>query len=270
MIRAGRPSVRSERIEHRPQGRVTRGTTNINRLRRVDRWMVHSPRVRAALDVPRPLVVDLGYGARPDTTVEMAERLRAVAPDLEMVGLEIDPARVVEPRAGVRFGLGGFELGGLRPRVVRAFNVLRQYDEDEVDDAWARIRGALSPGGVIVEGTCDEIGRRCSWVLLDVDGPVSLTLSWAPEHSDRPSDLAERLPKALIHRNVPGERIHTLLTLADQCWDIAAPLAPYGPRARWVHALGLLRDRGVDCEVPRRRLSDNVLTVPWETVAPAG
>ena len=38
--------------------------------------MVHSPRVRAALDVPRPLVVDLGYGARPDTTVEMAERLR--------------------------------------------------------------------------------------------------------------------------------------------------------------------------------------------------
>ncbi|WP_238421896.1 class I SAM-dependent methyltransferase [Gordonia sp. 'Campus'] len=230
--------------------------------------MVHEPAVTAALDVPRPLVVDLGYGARPDTTVEMAGRLRRVAPDLEMVGLEIDPERVVEPRDGVRFGVGGFELGGLRPRLVRAFNVLRQYDEDEVEAAWARMRAALAPGGVIVEGTCDEIGRRCTWVLLDTGGPVSLTLSWSPEHSTRPSDLAERLPKALIHRNVPGEKVHDLLALADQCWDVAAPLAVYGPRVRWRSALGLLRDRGVECAVPRRRTSDNLLTVPWSTVAP--
>ncbi|WP_439030286.1 class I SAM-dependent methyltransferase [Gordonia terrae] len=230
--------------------------------------MVHEPAVTAALDVPRPLVVDLGYGARPDTTVEMAGRLRQVAPDLEMVGLEIDPERVVEPRDGVRFAVGGFELGGLRPRLVRAFNVLRQYDEDEVGAAWARMRAALAPGGLIVEGTCDEIGRRCTWVLLDTGGPVSLTLSWSPEHSARPSDLAERLPKALIHRNVPGEKIHDLLTLADQCWDVAAPLAPYGPRVRWRSALGLMRDRGVACAVPRRRTSDNLLTVPWSVVAP--
>ncbi|MCR5977542.1 class I SAM-dependent methyltransferase [Gordonia jinghuaiqii] len=247
---------------------MTRGTTNINRLRRVDRWMAHEPAVVRALDGPRPLVVDLGYGARPDTTVEMAGWLRRVNPDLEMVGLEIDPDRVVEPRAGVRFALGGFELGGLAPRVVRAFNVLRQYDEHEVDAAWARMRAALAPGGVIVEGTCDEIGRRCAWVLLDADGPVSLTLSWSPEHAGRPSDLAERLPKALIHRNVTGERIHDLLSVADQCWDSAAPLAPYGPRARWRHAQGLLRQRGVDCAVSRRRMADNVLTVPWDVVAP--
>lgn len=251
-----------------PVGRVTRGTNNINRLRRVDRWMTHEPAVKTALDAARPLVVDLGYGARPDTTVEMAGRLRRVAPDLEMVGLEIDPARVVEPRDGVRFALGGFELAGLRPRVVRAFNVLRQYDEAEVAGCWAQLRAGIDPDGVIVEGTCDEIGRRCTWVLLDANGPVSLTLSWAPAHSERPSDLAPRLPKALIHRNVAGERIHDLLQLADQCWDTAAPLAPYGPRVRWRHALELLRDRGVACVVPRRRLSDNVLTVPWDVVAP--
>nr|WP_040511193.1 hypothetical protein [Gordonia soli] len=257
---------------------MTRGTTNINRLRRVDRWMVGDRGVVAALSGAhssgshlsgaRPLVVDLGYGARPDTTVEMAHRLRAVAPDVEVVGLEIDPARIVPPRDGVRFGLGGFELAGLTPHLVRAFNVLRQYDESEVADAWARMRAALAPGGLIVEGTCDEIGRRCCWVVLDADGPRTLTLSWAPEHTARPSDLAERLPKALIHRNVPGERIHGLLTLVDRCWDIAAGHATFGPRDRWRATLSLLADHGIDVSVPRRRSPDNVLTVDWSVVAP--
>ena len=230
---------------------------------------MHSPAVRAALAAtPRPVVVDLGYGARPDTAVEMAVRLRGIAPDLQMVGLEIDPERVVDDRDGVRFALGGFEVAGLRPQLIRAFNVLRQYDETEVDAAWAQLRGTLGPGGVIIEGTCDEIGRRNCWVLLDPDGPRTLTLAWSPEHVERPSDLAERLPKALIHRNVDGEAIHDLLAEADRCWDIAAAQAPFGPRARWRAARELLVERGVPCEVPRGRQVDNVLTVPWSVVAP--
>ncbi|AZG46111.1 methyltransferase domain-containing protein [Gordonia insulae] len=231
--------------------------------------MAHSPVVLDVLTaVPRPLVVDLGYGARPDTTVEMATRLRVVAPGVDVVGLEIDPERVVAERDGVRFGLGGFELAGLAPQLVRAFNVLRQYDEAEVADAWARMQRALAPGGLIVEGTCDEIGRRCSWVLLDAGGPRSLTLCWAPEHTARPSELAERLPKSLIHRNVPGEPIHRLLQLADRSWDVAATHAAFGPRSRWRQALTLLRAQGVDVTIPRGRTVDNVLSVPWAAVAP--
>ncbi|WP_353110007.1 class I SAM-dependent methyltransferase [Gordonia sp. (in: high G+C Gram-positive bacteria)] len=253
----------------RPLGRITRGTTNINRLRRVDRAMAGDRRVRAALDVPQPLAVDLGYGGRPDTAVEMAHRLRAVVPGLSLVGLEIDPDRIVEPRDGVRFALGGFELAGLRPNLVRAFNVLRQYDEAEVDEAWAQMRSALAPGGLIVEGTCDEIGRRHCWVLLDADGPVELTLCWAPTHSDRPSDLAPRLPKALIHRNVPGELVHDLLVAADRAWDRAAGQAAFGPRDRWRVALGMLADDGVPVVVPRGRRVDNMLTVPWSAVHPS-
>ncbi|MBY4569387.1 SAM-dependent methyltransferase [Gordonia sihwensis] len=253
----------------RPSGRITRGTTNINRLRRVDRAMAADPRVRAACDVPRPLAVDLGYGGRPDTAVEMAIRLRRVIPDLDLVGLEIDPARIVEPRHGVRFALGGFELAGLRPHLVRAFNVLRQYGEDEVHAAWAQMRSALAPGGLIVEGTCDEIGRRCCWILLDRDGPIELTLAWSPAHTRRPSELAERLPKALIHRNVDGEAIHRLLETADQCWDRAAGREVFGPRDRWRYARDMLRDSGVDVRVPRGRRVDNLLTVPWGVVAPA-
>lgn len=261
---------RSHTKTPRPVGVITRGTTGINRLRRSDRWLVHDPSVRRALTLAaEPLVVDLGYGASPVTTIELARRLRTVRPDLRMVGLEIDPDRVVPGREGVVFARGGFEMAGLRPVLVRAFNVLRQYPEEAVPDAWASLRRRLAPGGLIIEGTCDELGRRCAWVLLDAAGPRSLTLAWDPHTVERPSDLAERLPKALIHRNVPGERIHHLLESADRCWATAAPHAPFGPRVRWRVACELLRDAGIDVARPRRRLRDCVLTVPWSCVQPS-
>jgi hypothetical protein len=168
----------------------------------------------------------------------------------------------------VRFAVGGFELAGLRPHLVRAFNVLRQYDEAQVAPAWARMQRQLAPDGFIVEGTCDELGRRCCWVLLDAHRPLTFTLAWDPARSRRPSDLAERLPKALIHRNVPGEPIHHLLQTLDRCWDVAAPLAAFGPRQRWRRALELLPANGIDVVADRRRQRDNVLTVPWDQVAP--
>ncbi len=233
--------------------------------------MAADPRIRAVLgSAAAPLAVDLGYGARPDTALEMAARLRAVAPDLQLVGLEIDPDRLARPAPGVRFALGGFELAGLRPHLVRAFNVLRQYDEDEVPGAWSQILGQLAPGGFLVEGTCDEIGRRACWILLDASGPLELTLSWAPAHTERPSDLAPRLPKALIHRNVPGEPVHALLAAADRCWDRAAGHEPFGPRIRWRHTLQLLREEGHPVRIRRGRSVDNVLTVPWSAVRPGG
>ncbi len=233
---------------------------------------MHSPAVRAALlAAAEPLVVDLGYGALPVTTVELASRLRTVRPDIRVVGLEIDPQRVATARAAntdVEFALGGFELAGLRPVLVRAFNVLRQYPVDEVAASWAQLRGRLAPGGLIVDGTCDEVGRRCCWVLLDAAGPRSLTLACDPFAIDRPSDLAERLPKVLIHHNVPGQPIHELLSLADRAWAAAAGQGVFGPRVRWRAMLDELRAHGVAVQAPRRRLRDGVLTVPWETVAP--
>ncbi len=220
------------------------------------------------LGVDEPLAIDLGYGGRPDTAVEMATRLRVEYPKLRLVGLEIDPDRIVPPTDGVEFGVGGFELAGHRPNLVRAFNVLRQYDESEVVDAWGQMQAALAPGGLIVEGTCDEIGRRCCWILLDADKPISLTLCWAPEHTERPSQLAARLPKALIHRNVPGERIHELLVTLDRWWDSAASHASLGHRVRWRETLRLLGASGVGFTPERRAGRDNMLTVPWDVVAP--
>ena len=250
----------------------TRGTTAANRLRRADRWLIGSARVRAALQsCDHPIVVDLGYGRLPVTTTELAARLRAVTPAVRVIGLEIDPQRVADAHSAdpsVEFAVGGFELAGLRPVVVRAFNVLRQYPAEAVDGAWATMRAQLAPSGVIVDGTCDELGRRACWVLLDADGPVSLTLACDPRHIERPSDLAERLPKVLIHHNVPGQRIHALLAAADRAWDSAAAQSVFGPRARWQSMLTALTAAGVPVQPQRRSQRDAVLTVPWETVSP--
>ncbi|QQG99997.1 class I SAM-dependent methyltransferase [Mycobacteroides chelonae] len=253
----------------RPQGAITRGTTGINRLRRSDRWLVHHPEVQAVLaGAADPLVVDLGYGAMPTTTLELASRLRTVRKDVRVVGLEIDPARVVPPRDGVHFGLGGFELAGHTPVLVRAFNVLRQYPESEVAQAWTMMAARLAPGGLIIEGTCDELGRRCAWLLLDASGPRTLTLACDPFDIGKPSDLAERLPKALIHQNVPGQPIHDLLAAADRCWASAAPHGVFGPRVRWRMMLKSLRDNGFPVEPQRRQVRDCILTTPWAAVAP--
>lgn len=254
----------------RALGLPTRGTTNPNRLRRVDRWMAFALAESLPVD---PLVVDLGYGSSPITTVEMYSRLRVVRPDVRVLGLEIDQERVDAGKAVadppvLDFRRGGFELAGARPALVRAFNVLRQYTEEQAAEAWDTMLGRLAPGGVLVEGTCDEIGRRCCWVTLSADGPFRFTLACKPSDIDTPSDLAERLPKTLIHRNVPGERVHSLLAELDACWATAAPFAPFGPRARWVESVRLLAARGWPVVDDRRRWRLGEISLEWAAVAP--
>jgi hypothetical protein len=292
----------------RPEGTITRGTTAPNRLRRVDRWIahVHGPLLRRH---DRPLVVDLGYGASPVTTAELFTRLRAVHPRVEVVGIEIDPSRVAAARPyrreGLSYRLGGFELPVERPpALIRAFNVLRQYEEAEAWTAWDRLCAGLAPDGVLVEGTCDEVGRRAVWVSLRgkrpdgaaavaggepggtvaVPGPrgralappaVPATITFAAHLASlpRPSELAERLPKTLIHRNVPGERVHELLTAFDRAWAAAAPQSVFGPRQRWIAAVGLLaRDHPVHTGAPlggRARWRLGEVTLPWSAAGPA-
>ena len=50
----------------------------------------------------------------------------------------------------------------------------------------------------------------------------------------------ERLPKALIHRNVPGQPVHALLGALGQAWSAAAPLSAFGRRQRWIAAVAAL------------------------------
>ncbi|WP_208818442.1 class I SAM-dependent methyltransferase [Streptomyces marokkonensis] len=262
-------------------GTVTRGTTNPNRLRRMDRWIAaaHGAELRRARD---PLAVDLGYGAAPWTPVELLHRLRTVAPRTCVAGVEIEPDRVAAARPYEREGLvflrGGFEVPVPgRPVLIRAANVLRQYDEAEVDAAWRRLCARLAPadpatgsrGGLLVEGTCDEIGRRHVWVALGPEGPRTVTFATRLGSLRRPSDLAERLPKALIHRNVPGEPVHAFLRDFDRAWAAAAPYAAYGARQRWIRTVRDLTAGWPVTDGPARWRQGEV-TVRWEALAPRG
>ncbi len=268
-----------------PLGRPTRGTTGTNRLRRNDRWIAAADAFRRAAD---PLVVDLGYGASGVTAFELATRLQRVRADAEVRGLEIDPARVAtataqleEVRAGatsfpadlrVSFARGGFEVplpDGRRAAVIRAMNVLRQYDESDVAAAWRAMAARLAPDGLLVEGTCDEIGRVASWIDVDAAGaPQRFTLSLRLADLEHPSIVAERLPKALIHRNVPGERVHALLVDLDREWDRAAALSTFGATQRFLAAVSAVRDQGWAVQGGRSRWRLGELTLPWAAVSP--
>ncbi|WP_127498382.1 class I SAM-dependent methyltransferase [Actinoplanes solisilvae] len=246
----------------KPVGSITRGTTNPNRLRRVDNYVAY--RCGDLLrDADDPLVIDLGYGATPVTAVELRARLAtAVRPDVTVVGLEIDPVRVAAalPHADpprLEFRRGGFELAGLRPTVVRAFNVLRQYDEGEVAAAWSAM---TATGAVLIEGTCDELGRIATWAVVEAGEPTTLTLSARLADLDHPAVFAERLPKALIHHNVPGQPVHELLWALGRAWETEA--TPFGPRQRWLATCRRMSDVWPVLDGPARwRLGE--LTVPW-------
>ncbi|MFD3652297.1 class I SAM-dependent methyltransferase [Streptomyces sp. NPDC058620] len=285
-------------MRQRPIGTATRGTTNPNRLRRMDRWIAatHGPALRRS---DFPVAVDLGYGAAPWTAVELLARLRTAEPRTAVVGIEIDPERVAAAkpyeREGLTFVHGGFEIpvppgtapsggasggasgtagqaaggGAGRPSLIRAANVLRQYDEGEVAAVWQRLCARLAPDGLLVEGTCDEIGRRHVWVALGPEGPRTVTFATRLGSLERPSDLAERLPKALIHRNVPGEPVHAFLRDFDRAWAAASPYASLGARQRWIATA-----RALSGEWPltdgERRWRQGEITVRWDALRPSG
>ena len=222
-----------------------------------------------------PIIVDLGYGATPHTTLELADRLASVNPSIRVIGIEIDPDRVTAAQSSatdrVSFVRGGFEvpLPHDQPAdVIRAFNVLRQYDESEVGDIWNRLQSRLSPQGIILDGTCDEIGRVSTWVSLGKCGPESLTVALRLAELATPSIAAERLVKALIHRNVPGESIHRFFGDLDRLWAVSSPLQVYSPSQRWIAAVRAMKAEGWPVQGTAREWRLGEITVDWDAVAP--
>lgn len=224
----------------------------------------------------KPVVVDLGYGASPITAIELQDRLTKVNSRVQVVGVEIEKDRVARgkevERPGLSFMLGGFETplpdGTERADVIRAFNVLRQYDEADVPKAWKLMTDRLSENGLLIEGTCNEIGRVSSWLTINKSGPLLFTISLHLGSLEKPSVVAERLPKALIHHNVPGERVNDYLTALDRAWANHSALSTFGAAQRWLAVCEELTAAGWPTVVNRKRWRLGELSVSWDSVRP--
>jgi len=255
----------------KPIGTITRGTTNPNRLRRVDSWLAWQYR-DLLHQVDSPTIVDLGFGASPITTIELAQRIQRVAPQIQVIGLEIDRERVLSAKPfespHVQFQMGGFELAQVeQPVLVRAFNVLRQYKEDDVHGAWMEMIKHLHPLGALIDGTCDELGRLATWIEITKAGPQSLTLSVRLKDLLDPMEIAERLPKALIHHNIKGNKIHEFFQDLQRNWLSSAGVGVFGTKQRWRSTTSQMRNSW-PIRSPRNRDRLGEITVEWAAVSP--
>ncbi|MCL6646342.1 MAG: class I SAM-dependent methyltransferase [Dehalococcoidia bacterium] len=259
----------------RPSGQVTRGKTAPNRLRLADTYLLVAERERLRrLAGP---VVDLGFGDVPVTTAELFERLRRANTRAEVVGVEIDPERAERAQAfardGLRFVRGGFNLPlgeGEVAGLVRAFNVLRQYDEGEVRAALETLAQRMAPGALLIEGTSDPFGRlACWWTWERTAARPTPAGRWAEPplrrvrlvfgqrlrfFTEGPRAFQPYLPKELIHHAEPGGVLDRFFGAWERVW-----LATAGrhPRDRWrASVLGMAELAPVD---RRRRVVDRGL-----------
>jgi hypothetical protein len=211
------------RFAKKPIGIPTRGKTAANRLRRVDNFiLLYEPALLSRADdmFADALFVDLGYGFDARTTLESAARFRRVNPGLKILGVEIDKERVEAalPFSDARtfFRLGGFNLplqATERVRLIRAFNVLRQYDELDFLPAYQTLAPYVLEGGLMIEGTSTPFGQlwaanlarkmgNGSWKMEALVFSTNFRLGFNIE------DFQTILPKNYIHHVVSGESIY--------------------------------------------------------------
>lgn len=271
------PNTRhSKFIPRKPEGQPTRGKTARNRLRRVDTFLMHYAPELIRWNHGRytnACLVDLGFGAEPFTTLEMASRLRQINPSLSVLGVEIESKRVeaAQPYADdlTDFRLGGFNLplskneqGEVTPvRAIRAFNVLRQYDESAVANAWERLMYYLMPGGLLLEGTSDPLGHI--WVANVLRKPIDMhdARLWINEGllfstnfraGFDPAQFQAVLPKNHIHHVLPGEPIYDFLETWKDAAIITSAHQAWGQRQWFAAAAARLQSSGELLNLSRR------------------
>lgn len=202
--------------------------------------------------------VDLGYGFEPFTTLESAERLRVQNRDLAVLGVEIDPERVAmgKPFEDEKtfFRLGGFNLPlqkGESARLIRAFNVLRQYDEAEWAEPVEQLGQQMIPGGMLLEGTSNPFGSvwTANVIRRSAEPPFAVVregfLFSTNFHMGFEPDLFQPvLTKNYIHRMIPGEEIYEFM----ERWKIAcrnqSPMRSYGLRSLFCASARELSESG--------------------------
>jgi hypothetical protein len=223
---------------------VTRGKTRPGRLRLLDPYVAaqHGGVCgRYFGDEVAVDAVDVGIGARPDTTIALHRALRSVDPAVRTYGLDVDAERVAALDAageeGVEGVVGGFEARFDAPiGTVRAANVLRQYALDRVSPALAAMGRWLEPGGLLVEGSTDKTGGRGVFRELGrLDGglqPNALIFVFDVHGSGgfAPRALTPYLPRGMGWHGHPGPAVAPLLAAWTAAFEEARAAGATGAR----------------------------------------
>ena len=281
-------------VSKTPEGLPTRGKTASNRLRRVDNFiLLFEPSLLTRTDglFADAMFVDIGYGFDARTTLESAPRFRRLNPQLKILGVEIDRERVENaiPFADEKtfFRLGGFNLPlkeGEQVRLIRAFNVLRQYEEKDFIPAYERLAQYVLPGGLMIEGTSNPFGsiwganvvRKIDHVTLREptgDRRVSRTGEfeigdWRFEALVFSTNFRMRfeveefqtiLPKNLIHHVTRGEPIHDFFEAWKQSAAETSAMKTYGTRQWFIAAAERMIEHGYRIDTRRKWLTRGFL-----------
>jgi hypothetical protein len=264
-------------VSKKPEGQPTRGKTASNRLRRVDNFiLLYEPSLLTRTDglFSQSLFVDLGYGFDARTTLESAARFRRVNPDLPILGVEIEKERVEAalPYADEKtfFRLGGFNLPlkeGERVRLIRAFNVLRQYEEKDFAPAYERLAQYVLPGGLMIEGTSNPFGSIWCANVVRKEEPgdwrlEALVFSTNFRLGFDLTDFQAVLPKNFIHHMVRGEPIYDFFEAWKQSAAETSAMKAYGLRQWFIQSTESLAQKGYKINLQKKFLSRGFLI--WE------
>ncbi|MBL8061704.1 MAG: hypothetical protein JNK32_01700 [Anaerolineales bacterium] len=263
-----------KRINKKPEGKPTRGKTADNRLRRVDNFiLLYEPALLTRTDglFSDSLFVDLGYGFDPRTTLESAARFRHVNPNLRILGVEIDKDRVeaAQPFADETtfFRLGGFNLPlqkGETVRLIRAFNVLRQYEEKDFAPAYEHLAEYVLPGGLMIEGTSTPFGsvwaanlaRRVEAVQWSLE---ALVFSTNFHTGFEVEEFQTILPKNYIHHVLEGEPIHDFFEAWKRSAAETSAAKVFGLKQWFASAAISLAQKGFDIDLHKKWLGKGYL-----------
>lgn len=271
-----------KQLTKKPEGQPTRGKTADNRLRRVDNFiLLYEPALLTrTTSTPlspgdglfaKSLFVDLGFGFDARTTLESASRFRRVNPQLPILGVEIDKERVEAalPFADEKtfFRLGGFNLplhAGETVRLIRAFNVLRQYEEKDFAAAYERLAEYVLPGGLMIEGTSSPFGSVWAANLVR----RAETAQWSFEalifstNFHTGFDVEEFqtiLPKNYIHHVVKGEPIFDFFEAWKRSAAETSHAKTFGLKQWFGAAAEALAQKGFDVDLHKKWLGKGYL-----------
>ncbi len=229
-------------------------------------------------------------------------------PNLKILGVEIDKERVENalPFADEKtfFRLSGFNLPlkeSEHVRLIRAFNVLRQYEEKDFAPAYERLAQYVLPGGLVIEGTSNPFGSI--WVANVARKVDNVTLREAKSLEQQPIEILRSLrsltpprrpsggmtnnwnfealvfstnfrlgfdvqefqtvlPKNLIHHITSGEPIYDFFEAWKESAAETSAMKAFGARQWFVNSAESLARKGYQVNLQKKFLSRGYLI--WE------